>query len=275
MNRSFASNWCWSARVWLVGVALALTACSSEPLASATPARSPRVTERPPTAAPSVAPSATSDLVELQPPPILTLDEVPLTCGSPLTFGVEALDTAPGAERADHPAARNLRQMMADGALPALSGWRLVVFNEQGALFLVPGTPSSGVDFWSAEFGPAASGWKAEGFGQCEIQPAFAGSEAARWEPAPGVVIGPDTLGFEALVFERACASGASPEGRIVGPAVVVLDDAVIVMFGTKPPPGPQTCLAGPPAVVRVQLPEPLGDRQLLDGSTFPPEPRP
>lgn len=212
--------------------------------------------------------------MELPTPPVLSLDEVPLMCGSPLAFSVEALAAAPGAERADHPAAKNLRQMLADGSLPDRSGWRLVVFNEGGALFLLPGTRTEGVSFWNAELGPAEADWQPVRWGQCDIQPAFEGIEAARWELAPGEEIGPDTLSFEALVLEQACASGAIPEGRIVGPAVIPMEDSVVVVLGTRPPPGPQTCEPGPPATVRVHLPEPLGERQLLDGSSFPAEPR-
>lgn len=212
--------------------------------------------------------------MELQSPPVLSLDEVPLMCGSPLAFSVDALAGVPGAERADHPAAGKLRQLLADGSLPDRSGWRLVVFNDDGVLFLLPGTREEGVSFWNAEFGPADADWEPVRWGQCEIQPAFVGIEAARWELAPDERVGPDTQSFEVRVFEKACASGASPEGRIVGPAVIPVEDSLIVILGTRPPPGPQTCEPGPPATVRVELPQPLGDRQLLDGSSFPAEPR-
>lgn len=149
-----------------------------------------------------------------------------------------------------------------------------VVLNADGVLFLLPGTREEGVSFWYAEFGPAEADWEWVRLGQCEIQPAFEGIEAARWELAPDEQVGPATETLEVRVFEQACASGASPEGRIVGPAVILLEDSVIVILGTRPPPGPQTCPEGPPATVRVGLPEPLGDRQLLDGSTLPAEPR-
>lgn len=128
--------------------------------------------------------------------------------------------------------------------------------------------------FWSAEFAPADEDWRFVRFGQCDIQPAFEGMEAGRWELGPEQQVGRDTESFEALVYEQACASGASPEGRIVEPGVIPLDFSMIVILGTRPPPGPQTCEPGPPATVLVRLPEPLGDRQLLDGSTFPAEPR-
>jgi hypothetical protein len=212
--------------------------------------------------------------MELPTPPVLSLIDVPLKCGSPLVFSVDALASIPGAERADHPAARNLRQLVADGSLPDRSGWRLVAFDTDGVLFLQAGTRKEGVSFWYAEFGPAETDWEPVRWGQCDIQPAFEGVEAARWELVAEEQTGPSTQDFDVLVFEQACASGASPEGRIVGPAVIPLEDSLIVILATRPPPGPQTCEPGPPATVRVQLAEPLGNRQLLDGSTFPSEPR-
>lgn len=255
----------WWASMGVLSLALLLVGCGAE--ATPTPTS-------PPPLSVSQFPATTPSTVELPSPPSLALDEVPLKCGSPLVFGVDALAAIPGAERADHPAARNLRQFLDDGSLPDQSGWRLVVFNEDGALFLLPRTRGAGVSFWYAEFGPAETGWEAVRWGQCDIQPAFEGVEAARWELAPGEQIGPGTQSFEVRVFEQACASGASPDGRIISPAVIPLEDSLIVIVATRPPPGPQTCQPGPPATVQVQLPEPLGDRQLLDGSTFPGEPR-
>jgi hypothetical protein len=146
--------------------------------------------------------------------------------------------------------------------------------NDDGALFLLAGRPREGHAFWSAELGPADTDWEPVRWGQCDLQPSFEGIVPARWELAPDEEIGPDTLSFDALVFEQACASGASPEGRIVGPAVIPAEETMTVILGTRPLPGPQTCQPGPPAVFRVELPEALGDRQLLDGSTFPAEQR-
>jgi hypothetical protein len=207
-------------------------------------------------------------------PPQLSLEDVPLMCGSPLLFGVEALDAPRGAELADDPMARRLREMLADGSVPNRSGWQLVVLEPDAALFLLPAAPRDGSDFWNAELERADGSWEPVRWGQCDIQPAFEGSEAATWLLAPGEEPNAETRRFDVIVTERACASGASPEGRIVGPAVVALEDAVIVILGTRPPPGPQTCEPGPSVTVGVELPERLGNRQLYDGSTIPPEPR-
>ena len=66
--------------------------------------------------------------------------------------------TAPPEEVRYFDAQRHLlRQLMAEGSLPNRSGWRLVVFNDDGVLFLLPGTRDEGVSYWNAEFGPAGS----------------------------------------------------------------------------------------------------------------------
>lgn len=255
-----------------MGLAFVIAGCGS-----ITPPESPSATasasSQVPTAEASTEPSQ-NDFIAMSPPPILTEDEIPLTCGSPLTFSAQALVGVPGAERADHPAAEALRTLIADSPLPKRSGWRLVLLSEQHALFLLPATQAEGSAFWSAEFEQGEIGWRYVRSGQCDVRPGFEGIESARWELVPGERPRPDSRSLNLLVFEQACASGQSPEGRIVPAAVIYLEDSVTVIFGTRPPPGPQTCLQGPPAEATVDLHEPIGERQLFDGSVFPPEPR-
>lgn len=104
-----------AAAVALLGI---VAACSGvtvpSPTASSKPDQSPSL--RP--ASPTDVVGSSAEPVDLQSPPVVSLDEVPLMCGSPLTFSVDALAGMPGAELADHPAARNLRQRMADGSVP-------------------------------------------------------------------------------------------------------------------------------------------------------------
>ncbi len=49
--------------------------------------------------------------------------------------------------------------------------------------------------------------------------------------------------------------------------------DAVVVTFVADDLPGFQTCPSHPPARRTVELPEHIGDRQLLDGATMPAQP--
>lgn len=233
-----------------------------------------------PVSSPSPSAGASADQspdpVALSTPPALTENDQPLTCGSPLTFGAEALLGGLGAETADHPAAEALRSLLAwDNVLPTRDGWRIVVLSEDDAVFLLPATPDEGSTFWNASFHRADSSWVYVRSGQCDAKPWFEGIEVAYWELAPGEQPGPDSRTLRVLVYEQACASGNSPEGRIVRAAVTYLEDSVIVILGTKPLPGPQMCGGPhPPAEFSVELREPLGDRQLLDGCVLPPEPR-
>ncbi|MDQ3879468.1 MAG: hypothetical protein M3295_00055 [Chloroflexota bacterium] len=106
------------------------------------------------------------------------------------------------------------------------------------------------------------------------MMPRFEGLSAARWQLAPDAELRPESMSVRVLVFEQACASGTSPEGRIAPAAVIYGDATVTIIFGTRPLAGAQTCQGAPPAEVSVQLREPLGGRVLLDGSVFPAEPR-
>lgn len=217
---------------------------------------------------PSVA--ETSDSL----PTLPELGDVQFSCGSPLTFNAAALQGAPGVETLSHPATIALRDLMRQGGVPNRSGWRVVVVSASSAQFLLPAAPDEGFAYWSAEFGVGAGGWTFVRSGQCDLRPVFQGVEAARWELAPGEAPTADTTTIKALVTEQGCASGRSPDGRVLPAAVVYLADHIAITFATRPLPGAHTCEPGPPAVLLLDLEEPIGDRQLLDASIIPPEPR-
>ena len=108
--------------------------------------------------------------------------------------------------------------------------------------------------------------------GGCDpFEAAVRGPQPARWALAPGEEISAETTEFVALVTEIGCASGQSSAGRLVGPDIEVTDDAVIVEFRVRPLGGFQNCPSNPATPVAVQLDQPLGDRQLLDGGSDPP----
>ena len=96
-------------------------------------------------------------------------------------------------------------------------------------------------------------------------------SGAATWARDPGADVGPDSTEFIAWVTERACASGQSSADRIVGPEIRVSEDDIAVTFNVRSLLSAGTCQSNPPSRVVVRLPEPLGDRLLLDGGREPP----
>ncbi|MBX3030405.1 MAG: hypothetical protein KF809_09615 [Chloroflexi bacterium] len=87
--------------------------------------------------------------------------------------------------------------------------------------------------------------------------------------PAPA----PDATELDLLVLEQACASGASAVGRIAHPEIVSDETSVTITIGVLPAPGDHSCQGNPPTELTLPLPEPLGQRRLLDGSHQPPIP--
>lgn len=224
-------------------------------------------------ATPNVSATGTS-LPPLSPPPAMDEDDLRFSCGSPLIFSAAALGAPGGAELADHPAAEALRGLLNDELLPQRPGWKIVVLDESAALFLLPARPAEGFAYWSAEFERQDSNWTYVRSSQCDIRPTFEGIGPAHWELAPGESLARTTQTIDVLVTELECASGQSPDERIVPAAILYYEDSVVVVFGVTPLPGFQTCEGGPPAEIELDLGEPLDERELMDGGVFPPESR-
>lgn len=210
---------------------------------------------------PAIVPSVAPDLLRY-------------TCGR-FPFGPEVLDITSSDEVADTPEAAALRTHLA-GPGPDIDflpdhGWKLVGADATGAEFVSVSDGDPGMVNVLLERGQA--GWRVSGWGQCRpsrLLPDGLGS--ADWwllpgEPRPG----PATRTFEALVSERACASGRPADGRIAGPDVVGVNLLVLVTFAVRPLEGVQNCQGNPASRVTVDLGEPLGNRTLLDGGALPP----
>jgi hypothetical protein len=196
------------------------------------------------------------------------------TCGS-FPFRAGLLEAGPGDdERGADPVAAALRAHLAapdmDADFLPDTGWHLVGNDGRTAEFVaVHGEFGMAVVYLALE----ESGWSVSGWGDCQPRLALpAGLGDAEWafdltKPRPG----PATQVFDALVTEVSCNSGEPADGRIVGPTIVRDTDRVLVIFATRPRPGVQTCPSNPSTRVVVDLGEPLGDRELLDGGRLPP----
>ncbi|MBA3688145.1 MAG: hypothetical protein H0W81_04890 [Chloroflexi bacterium] len=75
------------------------------------------------------------------------------------------------------------------------------------------------------------------------------------------------------LVWEIECSSGSPATGRMSAPVIEYTPQTVTITIGVRGLGGIQACPLprGTPAIVR--LPQPLGDRPLLDGGHEPPIP--
>lgn len=112
--------------------------------------------------------------------------------------------------------------------------------------------------------------WRVTGWGQCRPKTVLPdGLVAGEWWLAEAAR--PDVLVLKALVGERNCASGQRPDGRIAPPFIDYGRMTVTIAIGIMPRPGLQTCPGNPPIPFDIVLAEPLGDRSLLDGGSWPP----
>lgn len=95
------------------------------------------------------------------------------------------------------------------------------------------------------------------------------GARRATWEPAEEVH--PETTRLRVSVQERMCASGQPADDRLLSPEIELGEDAVVVTWFVEPVPGGASCPSNPITGATLELPEPLGDRELLDGGVYPP----
>jgi photosystem II stability/assembly factor-like uncharacterized protein len=81
----------------------------------------------------------------------------------------------------------------------------------------------------------------------------------------------PNATHLRAFVLESACASGASPAGRVRSPVIEYRPDSIVVTFTIMSRPGEQDSQGNPPFPVEITLDEPIDNRTLLNGSAVPP----
>jgi hypothetical protein len=193
-----------------------------------------------------------------------------VTCDD-LTFDLAVLSQPGGAENGDDPAAAALRDHLASGMetdfLPA-TGWIEAVRTESQVLFIAP--VEGGVARVDMELD--AGQWRASGWGGCTLRPEIPlGTNIATFRVAPGETLTPETTELDVLVTEVECNSGEDARGRVREPAVIRSPESVTVIFTVVARPGGHDCQSNPETPFRLVLPEPLGDRVLLDGSQIPP----
>jgi hypothetical protein len=110
------------------------------------------------------------------------------------------------------------------------------------------------------------------GLGRPSAPPATFGPDvglADFWVNPRSLPLKPDAKSINAVIREQACANGASPRGRVVGPHIEYGTDAITVTFGVQKSPG--DCPSNPPFEITIFLAEEIGNRRILDGGSTPP----
>ena len=208
----------------------------------------------------------------------LTLGPAPgegMTCGGGgPSFSADVLEGPGGAENGADPAAVALRTHLATDHididwLPD-AGWIEVARTDSLVQYLAPDAAAEG-SWYFATVGRDGSEWEVDGWGGCPLQPDVGpGMGIASFRVAPDAELDPAATEIEVLVTEQACNSGEDAQGRIVVAAIDEDDESVTVTLAVRPRGGAQECPSNPETPFVLELPEPLGDRALLDGSSVP-----
>ncbi|WP_019146204.1 hypothetical protein [Aeromicrobium massiliense] len=111
------------------------------------------------------------------------------------------------------------------------------------------------------------------GWGDCRLEPVPTDSAGWAMVTASATDLDPDATSVPVRVTEVECASSRDPEAHLHEPVVVETDESVTVYWTAEKPTGPQKCPGNPLADRVIELAEPLGDRTVLDGSTWPATP--
>lgn len=196
-----------------------------------------------------------------------------LTCAGP-PFSPRVFDGSADAAGGTGPVADALRSVL---AMPELSGatdagWRELGRSSDEVWFGAGEPPFLSGYVHLQQVGSA---WTYAGFGsKCTVQPVVPGRSVARWGLDPeAATTGAATTSIDVIVNDSDCSGGVGPEGRLDEPKIAVTDATVSITFTTRPLGGNQTCPGHPPAHRRVDLPERLGARTLVDGGLFPAQP--
>jgi len=193
-----------------------------------------------------------------------------LTCGDGQSFHPALLAMTGRAETDPDAAAEALRATIVTRPIPA-SGWIRVVQVADRVLFLAPMAGGPGFAAVGLQF--RDGDWRADLGGRCQPEVVIPpGVSRAEWRldpdfPAPAH----GDRQIHVLINERACASGQSPEGRVLPPLVTRSQAAVTIVILVTHRPGGRDCPGNPEFAIAIDLPEPLAGRPLFDGATFSP----
>ena len=198
-----------------------------------------------------------------------------MTCGGGPGFSGDLLVDPGGAENGADPAAVALRTHLATDHVEIDwipdAGWIEVSRTDAEVLYLAR-NPEAKSSWFFASVGRDGDTWEVDGWGGCDLQPDVGpGMGIASFRVAPDAELDPAAREIPVLVTERACNSGEDARGRIVVASIDESDDSVTVTFAVRPRGGGQECPSNPETPFVLELPAPLGDRVLQDGSSVPP----
>jgi hypothetical protein len=196
-----------------------------------------------------------------------------VSCGDGHFFSPAVLEVPDRAEEGSDPAALALRTYLAppltaeSDNMPKV-GWHRVAQTATKVQFVAV----SDAHVWVVGFFVGPSGdWELDLAGECEgiVQRANGFGRADWWlDPRFDAPQDTDEL-VQAVLQERSCASGHSPDGRVAPPSIAYFENAIVVTMSVRHRPGGQDCPGNPEFGFKLQLDQAVGGRRLLDGGVF------
>ena len=193
-----------------------------------------------------------------------------VSCKSGPQFQVSDLETIVSLEEGDPGGVSDAIQSFLSGGEGAnwpQEGWQILRQTADEVLLVHEG--AQGISFMNVERADAAWRWSgSQSGGPCPLHYVTPeGLNAVDWRVDPESPSGASDTALTVLVSERECVSGQELGDRLRGPQVVVTDDAVRIAFAAQPPPGDSfNCPSNPEARMAVELPRPLGEREIIEG---------
>jgi hypothetical protein len=170
-----------------------------------------------------------------------------------------------------------VRDLLGPGLDPAVVGWspspgrHIVAATDTAILEMGPVQPNGRAEFRSVGR-TDLGGWTDDAWGSCRVEAVHQRLDQASWRTRSRQ-IDPQARSIPVWVIEQSCASGQPATGRVRVVELRRQRDAWLVVMATKPIGG--DCQSNPRTPYLLTLPRPLGDRVLLDGGVYPPQPRP
>lgn len=112
--------------------------------------------------------------------------------------------------------------------------------------------------------------YSVEDWGACDLKPAL--KPGLGWAALSKASADPSSSVLTVDVTEVDCTGGRDPSAFLQEPVVVETDESVTIFWATTESAGGD-CPSNPSVTRQLQLAEPLGDRTILDGSTWPATP--
>jgi hypothetical protein len=207
-----------------------------------------------------------------------TRDEPVVSCGggapgwpvSAMSGGIEAQTTDEDIEAA---LTASEEEMGIDGPFQGERTW-IVLAEDDDSITLGTGhwdADGPGRDALTVGYERTDGGLEWSGHGQClRLAPVLPDGQDWVEVTAPEGGLDRETTELTVMVMERQCTGARDPLPHLNEATILEKDDRVVVTLTSPWPEGGADCQGNPRVEYVLNLTEPLGDRQLVDGSTWP-----